>query len=81
MDAREMIFGSELPKAMETVMGKHELIEDFIEALQEISEAKGAFKKDPHEHAKSCIRDMQATAIDVLKKHGVKPRGQPVDER
>src|SRR5690348_1561026 len=53
----------------------------FEEALQEISEAKGAFKRDPFEHAKSCIRDMQEIAIDVLKRHGIEPRGKPVDER
>lgn len=54
---------------------------DYVEALQEISEAKGAFKRDPHEHAKSRIRDMQALARDVLIKHGIEPRGAPVDER
>lgn len=47
---------------------------DFIEALQEITEAKGAFKRDPFEHAKSCLRDMQKIAIDVLCKHGIEPR-------
>lgn len=54
---------------------------DFEEALQEISEAKGAFKRDPHEHAKSCIADMQEAAINALKKHGISPRGKPVAER
>jgi hypothetical protein len=48
---------------------------DFIEALHEISEARGAFKMDPFEHAKSCITDMAQTAINVLKKHGIEPRG------
>ncbi len=55
--------------------------ECFVEALQEITEAKGAFRKDPFEHAKNVIRDMQAVAIEVLTKHGIKPRGQPLDER
>jgi hypothetical protein len=60
---------------------EHQQLADFTEALQEISEAKGAFKIDPHEHAKSCIRDMQAEAIAVLTKHGIVPRGKPVDTR
>jgi hypothetical protein len=55
--------------------------ECFIEALQEITEAKGAFRQDPFEHAKNVIRDMQALAIEVLTRHGIKPRGQPLDER
>lgn len=52
-----------------------DMLVDFIEALQDITEAKGAFKRDPFEHAKSCITDMAQTAIDVLKKHGITPRG------
>ena len=51
----------------------------FIEALQDISEAKGAFKNDPLEHARSCIVDMQATAIKVLTERGIEPRGKPVE--
>lgn len=54
---------------------------EFVEALQEISEAKGAFKRDPFEHCQSCVRDMQEIAIAVLTKHGVKPRGVPVYNR
>ena len=50
----------------------------FIEALQYISEAKGAYKQDPFEHARSCVVDMQATAIKVLRERGIKPRGKPV---
>jgi hypothetical protein len=53
----------------------------FIEALQDISEAKGAFKNDPLEHAQSCVVDMQATAIKVLKERGIEPRGKPVLDR
>jgi len=56
-------------------------LDDLIEALQEISEAKGAFKRDPFEHAQSCIRDMQEIAIAALTKRGIKPRGLPVDNR
>jgi hypothetical protein len=57
------------------------MLEDFTEALQEISEAKGAFKRNPFEHAKSCVVDMQEIAINVLKKHDIEPRGKPVMER
>lgn len=83
-DAMEMLFGPgrpdlDLKDKAKTLMNNN--MNDFIEALQEISEAKGAFKRDPHEHAKSCIRDMQTLARDVLIKHGIEPRGQPVDER
>lgn len=53
--------------------------EAMIEALQEISEAKGVFSRDPVEHAKNVIRDMQARAIDVLIKHGITPRGKPIE--
>lgn len=53
--------------------------DDFLEALQEISEAKGAFRRDPHEHAKNCIREMQGIAFDVLNKYGITPRGKSVD--
>lgn len=55
--------------------------QDYIEALQEISEASGRFNRDPHQHARNCIEDMQACAIRVLTKHGITPRGQPVAER
>lgn len=51
---------------------------EMIEALQVISEAAGAFNRDPVIHAQNCIRDMQAEAIAVLCKHGIKPRGKPV---
>jgi hypothetical protein len=56
-------------------------MDDLIEALQEISEAKGAFKKDPFEHAKSYIVDMQELAINALKARGIEPRGKPVADR
>ena len=52
---------------------------DFIEALQEITEAKGAYKRDPFEHAKSCVSDMQALAVAVLRKHGIEPRRTDTD--
>lgn len=54
-------------------------LSDFEEALLEITEAKGAFKMDPHEHAKSVIHDMHQTAVAVLKKHGLAPRRETVD--
>jgi hypothetical protein len=54
---------------------------DLIAALQEISEAKGAYKRDPFEHAKSCVVDMQTIAIETLKKLGIEPIGEPVLSR
>lgn len=57
------------------------MLEEFTEALQVISEAAGAFSRDPNEHARNCIRDMQAEAYNVLSKHGIVPRGVPVDKR
>lgn len=64
-----------------TVATEQEACRDYVEALQEITEAKGAFKRDPLEFAQSCVRDMQEIAIKALMKHGVQPRGVPVDER
>jgi hypothetical protein len=52
---------------------------DFIEALQEISEAKGPYKSDPFDHCRACVTDMQRTAFEVLRKHGIAPRGRPVE--
>lgn len=49
----------------------------LIEALQEITEAKGRFSMDPFEHAKNCVRDMAALAVDALKKYGIEPRRNP----
>lgn len=54
--------------------------EQFIEALQEITMAAGAFNRDPVKHMENCIRDMQRIAIDVLVRHGLKPLRAPVDE-
>lgn len=48
--------------------------DDFTEALQRITEASGPFSRDPIEHAHNALRDMQRTAVLVLKKHGVAPR-------
>lgn len=56
-------------------MATHEQeFEDFIEALQCITTASGAFKRDPFEHLKSCALSMQTTAVNVLRKHGITPR-------
>ena len=52
----------------------------FIEALQEITMAAGAFNRDPPIHMQNCIRDMQALAIDVLVKHRIKPLRGPIDK-
>lgn len=50
------------------------VLSDYEQALLEITEAKGAFKCDPFEHAKSVIHDMHAIAVKVLQKHNVTPR-------
>lgn len=62
-------------------------VSDFIEALQKISEASGPFSRDPAEHARNVLRDMQHTAVLVLRKHGITPRreddvidGEPIKE-
>lgn len=52
---------------------------DFLEALQEISEARGTYRCDPIEHAKNCIREMQAIALNALNKYGITPRGKPLN--
>jgi hypothetical protein len=54
-------------------------LSDFGDALQEITKCEGAFKRDPYEHAKSVISDMQRIAIDVLRKHGLEPRRDYID--
>lgn len=36
------------------------------EALKEISEGKGAFSRDPFQHAQNCIEDMKQLALDAL---------------
>lgn len=51
-----------------------EKLDDFIDALQQITEAKGRYSRDPSTYAKNCICDMQAVAVHVLRKWGVKPR-------
>lgn len=63
-------------------------LEDYIDALQQITEAKGRFNRDPVTHTHNCLCDMQAIAINVLRKHGIKPRrdddpieGEPVPVR
>jgi hypothetical protein len=56
-------------------------LDDSLEALQEITQASGTFSRDPNEHARNCIRDMQAIVIHVLRKHGYKPprEDDPID--
>jgi hypothetical protein len=55
-------------------------LQDFEEALQEITMAAGAFNRDPLIHMQNCIRDMQRVAINVLARHGIKSLRAPVDE-
>jgi hypothetical protein len=53
--------------------------EDFIEALLEISAAKGPWplSNDNYDHACNVVASMQKIAVDVLRKHGFTPRGKP----
>jgi hypothetical protein len=53
--------------------------QDFIEALQEISEAKGPDHEDDLERAIGCIANMQQLAFEVLRRHGFTPRGELVE--
>lgn len=46
---------------------------DFIEALQAVARAEGRFNRDPQIHMQNCLQDMQRVAVDVLRKHGIKP--------
>jgi hypothetical protein len=41
--------------------------QDFVEASQEISEAKGPDHEDDFERAANCIASMQRIAFDVLR--------------
>jgi phosphate uptake regulator len=56
-----------------------EATQDFVEALFEIGEAKGADAEDDFERAVNCIKNMQRTARDVLRRHGFEPRGSLVE--
>lgn len=56
-----------------------EATQDFVEALLEISEAKGLDAEDDFERAVNCIKHMQGTAHDVLRQYGFEPRGQLVE--
>lgn len=41
----------------------------LVKALEEIAEGKGAFSRDPFQHAKNCIEDMKQIALDALAAH------------
>lgn len=51
-------------------------VEDLIEALQQISRGAGPWSDDAFTHATNCIEHMQGLAVDVLRKHGLRPRGE-----
>ncbi len=59
----------------------HQRANDFENALQQITKASGAYNRDPITHAHNCLRDMQATAINVLRKYGIPPQREddPID--
>ena len=56
-----------------------EATQDFVEALLEISAARGADAEDDFERAVNCIKHMQSTAHNVLRQYGFEPRGQLVE--
>lgn len=56
-----------------------EATQDFVEALLEVSEARGPDHENDFERAVGCIKHMQRTAHDVLRQHGFEPRGQLVE--
>jgi hypothetical protein len=56
-----------------------EALQDAIETLQEISEAKGADDEDDFTRACNAVINMQRTAIDCLRRHGFESRGTPVE--
>ena len=51
----------------------HDRVDDFENALQQITQAAGAYSRDPVTYAHNCLRDMQAIAINVLRAHGIIP--------
>lgn len=56
-----------------------EALQDCIEALLEVSAARGADAEDDLERAVNCIKHMQGTAHDVLRQYGFEPRGALVE--
>lgn len=58
---------------------REEQLDAMIEALQEITKAAGPFNRDPLIHARNCIQDMQATAVNVLKRYGITPCRGTID--
>ena len=42
----------------------------LVEALKEISQMKGAYRIDPHEHAQNVIEYNQGVAVEALNKVG-----------
>lgn len=51
----------------------------FIEALQQISEAKGRDDPDEYERAVNAIKHMQRIAFNALQLYGFNPRGTLVE--
>lgn len=45
--------------------------DDMVAALKEISEGRGPFSQDHHQHAKNTIEAMKAVAVAALAKAGV----------
>jgi hypothetical protein len=70
---------SEASKSEQIAARLVEALQDAIETLQEISEAKGADDEDDFTRACNAVINMQRTAIDCLRRHGFEPRGTPVE--
>jgi len=56
-----------------------EATDTFIEALQQISEAKGRDDPDDFEPAVNAIKGMQRIAFNALQLYGFTPRGELVE--
>ena len=50
-------------------LARQTIIDKYKEALEEISEGKGAYNMDPLTHASNTIRDMVELAKKVLEDH------------
>jgi hypothetical protein len=68
------------PERAEQIAAKLvEACQDFVEALLQISEARGPDHENDLERAIACIRFNQRIAHDVLRRHGFEPRAPLVE--
>ena len=70
---------AELPLAEQKALKVLEATDLFIEALQQISEAKGRDDPDDFERAVNAVKHMQKIAFNALRLYGFTPRGTLVE--